>query len=605
MPIIGGRQIGVRGLGFQGAGKPNAPTSVSATDVGTARAFNNGAATVSWTAPSSNGAPITSYTVTSSPGSFTATTSSTSVQVTGLQSNTSYTFTVTATNAVGTSDASSASSSITATTVPQAPTIGTATGGNAFATVTYTAGATGGKAVSVFTATSSPGSLTGTGSSPITVSGLSNGTAYTFTVTATNANGTSAASAASNSVTPVSIYFFTQSNNTDITTGRVGTDTTNNRTLFAGGYSVAYMFPISSSGDVSAGISIPTQVSSEGQTLVSGSNVYLTGAGGSGNFDKIRVLKLNSSLGITWQRQLTSAQANMYASNLVIGDSDAVYVGGSNQTAASPPNYQPWIAKWNSSGTLQWYKEMGNSYTPGSGGQMRSLAWNGSSLIVSSSFQADSEGGQQPVFTRISADGNTQVAYPVSYTFLSMRANGSTVYGAGDGGNMVSINSTATPPTANWIRSNGASVDGVTVDSSGNVYWIASVSSPFNQLEIYKFNSSGTLQWQRSFRDSTANVGLFNSSISIGAEGQIFARFIMSGNYKWSVLAVNPDGSGTGTYSLNSKSWIYAASSRTITTPSTPIFTGATNQYTNVTRTEGAASLATSAYTLTATKVGI
>jgi len=41
MPIIGGRQIGVRGLGFQGAGKPSVPTSVSATDVGTGRAFNN------------------------------------------------------------------------------------------------------------------------------------------------------------------------------------------------------------------------------------------------------------------------------------------------------------------------------------------------------------------------------------------------------------------------------------------------------------------------------------------------------------------------------------------------------------------------------------
>jgi len=105
MPIIGGRQIGVRGLGFQCAGKPSVPTSVSATDVGTARAYNNGATNVTWVAPSSNGAPITSYTVTSSPGSFTATTSATSVQITGLQSGVSYTYSVTATNAVGTSDA--------------------------------------------------------------------------------------------------------------------------------------------------------------------------------------------------------------------------------------------------------------------------------------------------------------------------------------------------------------------------------------------------------------------------------------------------------------------------------------------------------------------
>jgi hypothetical protein len=85
--------------------------------------------------------------------------------------------------------------------VPDAPIIGTATAGAGSATVTYTAAATGG-AATTFTATSSPGSLTGTGTSPITVSSLSNGTAYTFTVVASNSTGSSPASSASNSVTP-------------------------------------------------------------------------------------------------------------------------------------------------------------------------------------------------------------------------------------------------------------------------------------------------------------------------------------------------------------------------------------------------------------------
>ena len=88
--------------------------------------------------------------------------------------------------------------------VPDAPTIGTATDGGTgtTASVTFTAATTGGTATS-FTATSSPGSISGSSaSSPITVSGLTTGTSYTFTVTATNSTGTSAASAASNSVTP-------------------------------------------------------------------------------------------------------------------------------------------------------------------------------------------------------------------------------------------------------------------------------------------------------------------------------------------------------------------------------------------------------------------
>lgn len=193
-------------IGIQASARksvPNAPTIGSATDIGTSRAFNNGAATVTFTAPIFNGkSPITSFTVTSSPSGFTASGASSPLTVTGLQSSVSYTFTVTAVNAIGTSSASGATASITATTVPQAPTIGTATPGGGSATVAYTAGATGGKTITTFTATSSPQGLTGTGASPITVSGLTNGTAYTFTVTATNANGTSLASAASNSVTP-------------------------------------------------------------------------------------------------------------------------------------------------------------------------------------------------------------------------------------------------------------------------------------------------------------------------------------------------------------------------------------------------------------------
>lgn len=98
-----------------------------------------------------------------------------------------------------------------ATTVPNAPTIGTATPiDNTTATVSYTAPASdGGSVITLYTATSSPSGITGTlsqaGSGTITVSGLTANTAYTFTVTATNAVGTSAASAASNSITTLNL----------------------------------------------------------------------------------------------------------------------------------------------------------------------------------------------------------------------------------------------------------------------------------------------------------------------------------------------------------------------------------------------------------------
>ncbi len=91
------------------------------------------------------------------------------------------------------------------TTVPDAPTIGTATPLNAAAIVSFTPPAnTGGLPITSYIVTSNPGGLTGTGTgSPIRVGGLTNGVAYTFTVVAVNGVGSSAASAATAAVTPL------------------------------------------------------------------------------------------------------------------------------------------------------------------------------------------------------------------------------------------------------------------------------------------------------------------------------------------------------------------------------------------------------------------
>ena len=112
---------------------------------------------------------------------------------------------VTVTTADGTATANGAFTYAAPVSVPGAPTIGTATADDARATVTFTAPASnGGAAITGYTVTSSPGGLTATGtSSPLTVTGLTNGTSYTFTVTATNSAGTGAASAASPAATPL------------------------------------------------------------------------------------------------------------------------------------------------------------------------------------------------------------------------------------------------------------------------------------------------------------------------------------------------------------------------------------------------------------------
>lgn len=88
--------------------------------------------------------------------------------------------------------------------LPGAPTIGTATAtGSTTASVAFTAPTnTGGLSITGYQVLSSPGSITATGSSsPITVTGLTASTSYTFQVRAQNSLGYGAYSGSSNSIT--------------------------------------------------------------------------------------------------------------------------------------------------------------------------------------------------------------------------------------------------------------------------------------------------------------------------------------------------------------------------------------------------------------------
>ncbi len=111
MPNLAGlwtsrQQLQARGDSLWPA-RPGTPT------IGTATGGNQ-SASVAFTPPSDTGYPgSVTYTATSSPGGITGTGASSPINVTGLTNGTAYTFTVTATNSIGTSSPSAASNSVT------------------------------------------------------------------------------------------------------------------------------------------------------------------------------------------------------------------------------------------------------------------------------------------------------------------------------------------------------------------------------------------------------------------------------------------------------------------------------------------------------------
>jgi hypothetical protein len=195
-----GKRSGRKSQGSNDFLMPKTPTIGTATNVGTERAYNNGAATVTFTADPTYAAD--SFTVTSTPSSYTGTGASSPITVTGLQSDTSYTFKVTATNTYGTSDASAASNSITATTVPATPSAPTASSPNADQDqISWSAPANGGSAITNYHWESNDGKSGDTATTTSAALGQEPGTAQRYRVYATNANGNSVYSEYSNEIT--------------------------------------------------------------------------------------------------------------------------------------------------------------------------------------------------------------------------------------------------------------------------------------------------------------------------------------------------------------------------------------------------------------------
>jgi hypothetical protein len=190
------------------------PSTIPAAPTNVAAVAGPEQITVSWAAPAANGSAITGYEVTPYIGSTAQTTqkfnsTATSQVIYALSSTHSYSFTVAAINGDGDGTVSASSAAIAPTAVPGAPTSVVAAMGDNQAQLAWTAPTTDGNlAISGYYVTAHEGSSSlapewfAGSATTATVSGLANGTGYQFTVVAANSDGSGAASAWTNLVTP-------------------------------------------------------------------------------------------------------------------------------------------------------------------------------------------------------------------------------------------------------------------------------------------------------------------------------------------------------------------------------------------------------------------
>jgi len=238
-------------------------------------------------------------------------------------------------------------------------------------------------------------------------------------------------------------------------------------------------------------------------------NIYgagLTASIGAGGND-IVLFKLSPAGSVIWQRTLGGAGSDT-AYSVALDSSGAVYVAGSTDSQGAGLS-ELLLAKYSNSGVLQWQRSLG-----GAGNEF------GAAIAISSGD--------------------------------AIYVAGTTNPGVGSGDMLLARYSTS--GTIQWqVRLGGASSEagnGVTVDSSGNVYicgFSGSTGSGSLDAIIAKYNSAGALQWQRSLSaagtdiangvvaDSFGGVCVVGNTDSqgAGANDLLISKYNSSGALQW------------------------------------------------------------------------
>ena len=339
-----------------------------------------------------------------------------------------------------------------------------------------------------------------------------------------------------------------------------------------------------------------TSVNGYGIKIDSSDNIYVSGQSSisAGGYSSL-LAKYDTTGTLQWQRILGLTSYNTFGNGLSVDASGNIYVGGYSNS-----NGTAWfqLHKYNSSGTLQWQKQLGS----------------GSGSTVGYGVAVDSS-------SNVFLSGYTTVYGPTHFEFAKYNSGGSLSwqariydpsYAYGNGaavdasGNSYICGFTSTKSfvlvkynssgSIVWSTNlNGASYGAayaIAVDSSGFIYVCGYfiLSGTKTSFQIAKYSSGGSIQWQRSLTSSSADCVAYG--ITVNNSNSFYVCGYTQSNAQDFLMAKLPsDGSLTGTYTLNGVSYTYAASSLTDGTP------GFTDSFSSLTDSTGGLSSTTSTLT--------